>query len=246
MKKWLMFLLATSVAAALAAGMSRAPEALRRLEVFRVTDVDFGAGRYLTRAEALETLALRPDANVWDDREVLEARLRDHPLVRDARVRRRFPGTLLLEIEEEEPVALYPNPTLEPIDGAGRILPIDPAAHRLDLPLIAMAPGEDREGLTPGQRRLLAEEITRIGAGEPRFLARISEITLEGREELRASVWDPPLTLHFRPGLSSRRIREALRVLEDAGTRFQDARVVDLDLRYDDQVVVRVNRVEGE
>ena len=245
MRPWLTFLLAVTLAVALAEGLNRLPDVLARLEVFRVTDVDYTGGRYLTEAEAEATLGLRPEASVWDDPGLWEERLLNHPLVEEAKVRRRFPGTLVLEITEKEPVALYPNPTLEPVDAAGRLLPIDPARHRLDLPLMNPGMAEDHASLTPAQRRLLAEEIARIQAGDPEFLGRISEIALGRGGEMTASVWDPPFTLHFRAGLSSQRIREGLRVLRDAAGRFPEAAVVDLDLRYDDQVVIRMNQVEG-
>jgi hypothetical protein len=131
------------------------------------------------------------------------------------------------------------------VDEAGRFLPIDPALHRLDLPLMASREERGAGSLTPAQRRLLAGEISRIAAGDPDFLARVAEVTLGGGGDLQAQLWDPPFTLHFRPGLPSQRIRDGLRVLGDAMARFEGAEVVALDLRYEDQVVIRMNRVEG-
>ena len=245
MRRSLVFLLVLTLAVALADGLSRAPEALARLEVFRVVEIQFDGGRYLTREEALQTVAVPIMASVWDDAEEWEDRLRSHPLVRDARIQRRFPGTLVLNVEEREPVALYPNPLLEPVDESGAFLPIDPTLHRLDVPLMASREEEGPGSLTPAQRRLLAGEIARIGSEDPEFLARVSEITLGGRDDLQARLWDPPFTMHFRPGLPGQRIRDGLRVLRDAMAQFEGSEVVELDLRYDDQVVLRLNRAEG-
>ena len=47
------------------------------------------------------------------------------------RVERRLPNRLRVEIEERRPVALAATPTLEPVDGEGVRLPIDPTLYVL-------------------------------------------------------------------------------------------------------------------
>jgi hypothetical protein len=245
MKRWFAFWGIVALAVAMAGIMSRAPKALAKVEAFRVTGIRIEGARYLSHEEALKTLALPTDASVWDDTRNWEMRLEHHPLVAGVTVHRRFPGTLVLQVVEREPVALYPGPVLEPVDRSGRVLPIDPAVHRLDLPIMALAGSEGSGPLTPGQRRLLAEEIHRITQGDPEFLARVSDITLDSRGDLHARVWDPPVILHFRAGVPYRRVQAGLRVLEDASTRFEGKPITDLDLRYEDQVVVRLARAGG-
>jgi hypothetical protein len=245
MKPWFAFWGIVALAVALAGVMSRAPRALARVEAFRVTAIRVEGARYLSHEEALKTLSLPAEASVWDDTRGWEMRLEHHPLVAAVTVHRRFPGTLVLQVVEREPVALYPGPALEPVDRSGRVLPIDPAVHRLDLPIMALAGSDGAAALTPGQRRLLAEEIHRITQGDPEFLAWVSDITMDFKGDLRARAWDPPVLIHFRAGVPYRQIQAGLRVLEDASGRFEGRRVTDLDLRYEDQVVVRLARAGG-
>ena len=245
MRSWLAFLFMAALAVALAAVASRAPEALAKVEAFRITEVRLEGNRFLTQAEVEKTLAVPPLASVWDDLDAWEDRLRSHPLVEDAEISRRFPGTLILRVVERNPVALVSNPTLEPVDASGQFLPIDPAAHRLDLPLITIGGRGRVKTLSAAERRLVAGEIARMSQGDPEFLARISEVSLDPRGDLRAEIFDPPMTLLFRPHLPSRRIQEGLRVLGDALIRFEGAEIAKLDLRYEDQVVVRLSRAEG-
>jgi hypothetical protein len=260
MKRWFAFWGTVALAVALAGVLSRTPRALAKVEAFRVTGIRVEGARYLTQEEALKTLALPAQASVWDDTRNWEMRLRHHPLVSRVTVHRRFPGTLVLQVEEREPVALYPAPALEPVDRSGRVLPIDPGEHPLDLPIMALAGARGLEALTPAQRRLMAEEIHRITQGDPELLARVSDITLDARgdlharlsgmppesgSDLNARALDSPVILHFRPGVPHRRIQAALQVLEDASTRFEGRRVTDLDLRYEDQVVARLARAGG-
>ena len=155
------------------------------------------------------------------------------------------------------PVAIDPDRAvrpLEPVDALGTILPIDPAKHHLDLPIIHLSGGGGGVALTAAERRLVAGEISRLAQWDPEFVAGLSEVTLDPRGDLRAEVWrrddqgeiwDLPVTLRFHPNLPNRRVQEGLRVLGDAMIRFEGAVVADLDLRYEDQVVVRLHRTRG-
>jgi cell division septal protein FtsQ len=250
-KRVVVFAFLAGLGAATAALLSRVPEVLRSVEAFHVREVRVEGTRFLSRTEAIRFLSLPPGTSVWDDLEPLEERLETHTLVEDVRIRRRLPSTLLLEVEEEEPVALVATPALEPVDEVGRLLPIDPAWHRLDLPLL-LPPGGEAGVLGPAERKLLAGEMAKLARTDPAFLARISDATLGRNGKVRVRIWDRDrregsmVTVHFSPGLSSRRTQEGLRVLGDARARFGEARVVALDLRYDDQVVVRLDRSTGE
>lgn len=251
MKTGLPFALVAVLVLVLAVCFSRVPEALARMEGFRVTGIRLEGNRFLTREEVLNSLGIPPSASVWDDLGAWEDRLRTHLLVKDVRIRRRLPGTLVMDVTETLPVALVPNPTLEPMDASGRLLPIDPARHRLDLPLVSLEGRDKVATLSVAERRLVAGEIARISRHDPEFLARISDVTLNARGDLRAriwrrdpvrEVWDLPVSFLFHPDLPARRIQEGLRVLEDALTRFDGAGISALDLRYEDQVVVRLTR----
>lgn len=251
MKRVVVFALLAGLGAATAALLSRAPEVLRRVEAFHVREVRVEGTRFLSRTEAIRFLSLPPGTSVWDDLEPMEERLETHSLVEDVRIRRRLPSALLLEVEEKEPVALVATPALAPVDEAGRLLPIDPAWHRLDLPLLLPPDVGEAGVLSPAERKLLAGEMAKLARTDPAFLARISDATLDRMGRMRARIWDRDrregsmVTVHFSPGLSSRRVQEGLRVLGDARARFEGARVVALDLRYDDQVVVRLDRSTG-
>ena len=97
MKRWLTFVLVLALAVASGGVVSRIPEALAEVEAFKVVEVRLRGARFLTEVEANRVLALSDGASVWDDTKVLEARVKEHPLVDDVTIHRRFPGTLLLQ-----------------------------------------------------------------------------------------------------------------------------------------------------
>ena len=114
-----------------------APLALRRLAFFRVRQVELVGIRYLDADQVLAVLHLSPRASVFDDTNILAARLRGLDGVADASVMRRPPASLKVIVREVEPVALVANArgALAPVDAAGRPMPFDVAG--LDLPIVA-------------------------------------------------------------------------------------------------------------
>ena len=111
-------------------------QGLRRLSFFDIRRVELVGGHYLTAAMVAEALAVPPGMSVFDDLEPLRERVRALPGVREARISRRLPGSLLVTIREAEAVALTErNGRLVPLDTRGRPLPFDPTRPADDLPL---------------------------------------------------------------------------------------------------------------
>jgi cell division protein FtsQ len=214
------------------------PRVVRKVaqsNVFRVSELELKGARYLTLEEATASAAVPPGASVWDDPSEWEARLESHPLVREARVRRRIPGTLVFDVQEREPVGLVPTPTLEVVDAEGRILPIDPSEHALDLPLLRVSSGA-RE--TDKLRAELAAEVERLARVSPEFAGMVSELSTDERGDLLARWGEPAVTFRFTPAVTARKLREGVLVLLEI-TRETGEAPETVDLRFEEQVVVR-------
>ena len=202
-----------------------APPLLSRMEFFRVRKVEIEGARYLAPDELLERLAIDTTMSVWDDLDPLVARVSEHPQVLEARIDRRLPGTLVIHIDENLPVALVPAASgFHAIDAAGRTLPIDPSRTLVDLPIIARA---DSAVL-----RLLAA----VREAEPRVFDRISEVRRVGAREVLFLLTSYPVRAML--DVSPRRLADIFPVEEDLARR--NARIAELDLRYRDQVIARV------
>ena len=247
-----------SVALIVAAAAPRIPEGLARIDIFEVTGYYLVGGRYLTLEEAVDALGVPPGANLWDDLDPWEERLRRHPLVREARIRRKLPGTLVLEITERTPVALLPTPTLEPVDEEGVLLPVDPTVHRLDLPLLRLSAGGrtgagdlrvDPEGRGVADSvtlRWLAGVVVELTEADPHLMARVSEIALGERGGVTAHLASPAVDILFFFPLSMRRLNQGVAALQDALARGGSPTTrATVDLRYEDQVVVSFSPSKG-
>ncbi len=243
MRSQVRILVGTLALAGLWTGARRIPGALASMDTFRVTHVEFHGLRFLARSEALADLDLSPDATVWMDTKPLVRRLEADPLVKGARVRRKIPSTLVVEVTERQPVALVPTPTLEPVDAEGVRLPIDPARHRLDLPVME-SPVRPARGvrLLPSRSRRLAAEVGHLLEADTAFHQLVSDVSEPDPNTVLARWSSPRVDFLLRPDTPPSRLKEGLVVLADAIGRDPGHPPTVIDLRYADQVVVRRSR----
>lgn len=214
------------------------PLALRKIESFEVREVRLEGARFLDRTEAIRTAGIGAGASVWDDSSEWERRLGEHILVERAQVKRQLPNTLVLEVEESTPVALLPMPTLEPVDRHGRVLPIDPARYRLDLPVLQASADPARADFSSStELKVLLGEVVRLREIDPELIRRASELAIDPRGDVIVRLFSPDVEIRYRPPIQATRLAEGLHALSDALKRTEDVRVV--DLRFDGQVVVR-------
>jgi cell division septal protein FtsQ len=225
------------------AGAWGARAAARQMAFFRVRAVEVKGVRYLQPNEIVARLRIDTVASLWDDLEPYRRRVMRHPQVSSVEITRRMPGTLVVTIKENLPVALIQTSAgLLPYDSLGKQLPIDPARTNLDLPIVAT--------IDP----VLLKLVGAIHAAEPRVFARIEEVRRTGRDEilLTLSRGERPAgvagniaapesrTLRVRVpvGLSVERLADIFPVETDLARR--QLRVGELDLRYRDQVIARL------
>ena len=236
----------TVVALGAAMGTRRLARAVAAMEFFRVEQIEVNNLRYLDRATVLALAAVPAGVSVWDDPTPYVERLEHSPLVANVSVRRALPGTLVFRIDESEPVALLPTPTLEPIDAEGRVLPIDPSALRLDLPLLrASLDPIDPNFLSSHALRTLLEEVVRLRDVVPELSSRVSSIGFAPDGAVEVSLFSPDITLLYRAPATEERLVVGFEVLGNARRERPDQAPQVIDLRFEDQVVVRFADARG-
>lgn len=200
-------------------------ELLATLSFFRVRHIAFHGARYVSPADLLERLAIDTTMSVWMDLDPLEERLVGHIQVRAAHIERRLPGTLVVRVTENLPLALVPGTGgFSVVDSAGRVLPIDPSRTTVDLPIV---PATDTAVL-----RLLGE----LRVAFPALFERVSEVRRPARDELVLRL--AALPVRVMDDVSAARFAELLLVEADLARR--DLTPVEIDLRYRDQVIARL------
>ena len=197
---------------------------MSRLDFFRVRTVRVEGARYLDAADVVRRLEVDTLRSIWDELAPLERRVTAHPQVRAARVERRLPGTLVVHVEEHQPVAFVAAAAgLRVHDAAGRVLPVDPSRADLDLPVL--------EKPDSTLLRLLGE----VQTAAPSLFRRISEVRRTG-DDVLLQLYD--VAVRVRPTVSARRLADIPPVEADLSRRRIP--VAELDLRFRDQVIARL------
>jgi cell division protein FtsQ len=227
-----------------------------KLAFFRVRNVVVEGTRYLSPDSVVARLALDTMRSVFDDTPPLEQKIRAMPQVADVSIKRKLPGTLVVEVRENPPVALAPGAQgLDVVDSVGVTLPIDPAVEpALDLPIadqrdvaLTRMLGDVRTRSSVLYRRI--SEVSRSGAGDVVILlttnnpaSRLVAIDSAStpRDSASAMTSNTPSLLRVRAkvGVSAARLTDIFPVEFDL--RRRGARVAELDLRYRDQVIARL------
>ena len=209
----------------LGTGSGWGPRVLAEMSFFRLRRVQVVGARYVGADSIVALLRVDTTRSIWDETDELVARVRMHPQVSDVEIARRVPGTLVVTITERVPVAFVPTARgLEPLDAAGQALSIDPSRVNVDLPVLAR---RDTTVL-----RLLGELRER----SPQLYERVSAARRVGRREILLELGG--MNVRAMDDVSVERLGEILPVEADLARR--QARAVELDLRYRDQVIARV------
>jgi cell division septal protein FtsQ len=112
---------------------------MRRMDFFRVRRIEVAGARYIVPSDIVTLLHVDTLASVWDPTGPLVARVGRNPQVQRVAIHRKLPGTLVVDITENLPIALVPTPegVLAAYDARGVLLPIDLARMTVDLPVLA-------------------------------------------------------------------------------------------------------------
>lgn len=201
------------------------PLVLRQLSFFRVRKVEIVGARYASVSELMDRLHVDTTVSVWDPTAPMVARLASDPQLRKVSVRRKLPGTLVVEIQESLPIALVStNDGLRAYDERGTLLPIDLARTPIDAPIL---PRRDL-----GLLHLLG--VLRNEA--PALYDRLSEIRITAPDEVLLQFAATPVRAMY--DVTPARLAEIAPVEDDLARRGLHA--AEIDLRYRDQVIARL------
>ena len=213
---------AVAIVAGVLVLMFAMPRALSRSSFFRVRRVEVVGARYLTGPEIVAALELSQSASLFDPLEPVERAAIAIRGVRRASVSRRWPGTLVLRVEEFEPVAFTPRREgLALVDARGRVLPFDPTRAPADLPVAPADP-------------LVTRLIARLKESEPAVFRAIVSASRD-RQSVVLEAGDRRFLL--RTDASAAQLKALAAVVEDLARKGRRYR--ELDARFTDRVFVR-------
>lgn len=204
-----------------------APRTLRRMDSFRVRRVEVTGTRFLAPHDALRASGIDTKSTVFDDFAAWTRALENLSLVASVRIERKLPSTIRISIVEAAPVALLNANVLTPVNAAGETLPLDPSRVDLDLPVIAST--------------AILPTLLEIKRYEPAMYGWISDAD-QTRDGVRIRLRSPAgavALIAARPEPAG--LRELRTTLADLAARQEINRLIRIDARYRDQIVVALS-----
>jgi cell division protein FtsQ len=201
------------------------PLLLRQLSFFRVRKVEIIGARYVPVGDIMDRLRIDTTVSVWDPTGPLVTRLASHPQLRSVSVRRRLPATLVVEVQENPPIALVAtNDGLRAYDARGTLLPIDLARIPVDAPIL------------PRRDVGLLQLLSVLRNEAPTLYDRVSEVRITAPDEVVFQMGSTPV--RAMRDITPARLTEIAPVEDDLARRGLHA--AEIDLRYRDQVIARL------
>lgn len=193
----------------------------------RIRTVETIGRKRTTKTELTQALAsLEGEYILTVDLDAVRERLQALPWVRRAALRRLLPGTILVELEEYEPAAIWHSQGgARLIDRQGEIVPIDELEPWRDLPVVA---GEGAAQQVAALFDLLAAfpDIAQRTTGAAWVGGRRWNLLLDNRLEVRLPEREPAAALR-------------LLLREQARNRLLDRAIGSIDLRAREWIAVR-------
>ncbi len=180
--------------------------------------------------EALEPL--RGQHLLWISLADVEGRLSENRWIRGANLRKKMPDSLVVEIQERQPVVLLRRDEgLFYVDRSGTVVDLYDPARETDLLLLSVAPGARLE-VEPALA--VAAELELVA---PDWASGLSEVEVLGGDDFRLFTAALPFPVLVSLGGVGRQVRKFREVIPEITRRYD--RVAAVDLRFSRQIVVQ-------
>jgi cell division protein FtsQ len=177
-------------------GAARGVQWVQAHPYFSIREIDVHTNGRVDAQTLVSWAGLAPGMSMWSAGEAAaEVRLLAHPRIASASVERRFPGQVLVRVEERTPVAILFADRQLLVARDGVVFPPIPAEALGDLPYITGLAGEDPSA-TPVAARLREAARLAVAWRERGQWPPISEIR-PGDDELVVFVAGTPLAVRF-------------------------------------------------
>lgn len=111
---------------------------LNAQELFQLKKITIEGNQFVKRLEILNLVQIDSSANLLEfDLQKISTRVKQHPLIDKVLVSRRLPSTLVIKLQEKEPLAILNDSELVAVDEKGNVMPEFQTEMLFDTPIIS-------------------------------------------------------------------------------------------------------------
>jgi len=248
-------LLVSGAVAGLAMGSLALSGWTKTSPAFNLNTIDVAGNRFVGKEDIIAVSGLERGRNIWSaDLAETERRLMLDRQFEQVAVTRRLPGTVVVRVEELQPIAFVQLDRLYGVSERGALIPLSPGNGLPDLPVITVgassypqAPGaaesEGRSFETLRDAMLVNPEMARalylmraLRTMSPGMYDELSEIHVSSPDDPIAYMVEGGLAIRFGTGHYPRKIEMLKRTVERLEADAIRTRLI--DLRFKDQAIV--------
>ena len=249
-------LFVSGAAAGLVMGSLALSEWTKTSPAFKLKTIDVAGNRLVGKEDIITVSGLERGRNIWSvDLAETERRLMLDRRFEQVSLTRRLPGTVVVRVEERQPIAFVQLDRLYGVSERGELIPLTPGNGLPDLPVITVdassyrrapdaAESRDRGFETLRDAMLVNPEMARalylmrvLRTMSPGMYDELSEIHVSRPDDPIAYMVEGGLAIRFGTGNYPRKIEMLRRTVEKLETDAIRTRLI--DLRFKDQVIVR-------
>ena len=237
----------TTVAGGITYGVFRTSALAAHAHVLEVETILVRGNERLSKGEVLAVLSgLRGQNLMWTDLDVWRTRLLSSPWVRDAALRRSLPSTVEVVVSERQPLGIGRiNSDMYLVDERGVIIDqYGPQYADLDLPIIdgLSTASSGGSSLTDESRADLAARVIAAVKSKPAIARRLSQVDVTDLHNASVILSGDQAVIQLGDDQFLARLQSYLDLAPTLRERVAD--IDSVDLRFDDRIYVRPNKVE--
>lgn len=206
-------------------------------ELFHLKEIKIVGSKFIRKSELLQLAAIDSSRNLFDyDLEEIAKRVEKHTFVKKVSVKRRFPATLLIQIEARMPLALLSQNELIAIDEEGKPMPKPQPDFFIDYPIITNLPSTENK---TGALQTVLGFLYYLKKEQFALYSEISDITYLQNVGIHFHLYGNCIPVFFgKENLEDKAVSFMI-VLKKIKTTKTLAQIQYFDLRFGNQVVVK-------
>lgn len=237
-KKTLRLIALIAMVGLLGVGIQNASSALSESDFFKMSHIKVVGNQLLPDQDVLVWSQLQVGDNLFDcDLDAVTQHIEDQPIIKRVLLLREPPETLVISLEERQPIALVATSKgLLGVDAESQFFPIPNTP--INLPILTnLAPKQDSTGIYHSKNiHTWVPFLTTLKRETPNFWNEISEIRITNKNTATVYLVGDQLTLHMHLKNPKQQVQNFRAYTQASSRKIADLAYI--DLRFENQVVV--------
>jgi len=213
---------------------------LNAQELFSLKDIKVEGNRFAKKSELLNLIKVEPSVSLLEfDTQKIANQVEQHPLIQRATVSRSLPSSLVIRVQEKEPLAILNNSVLLALDEKGQPMPVFRTEMFFDYPIISNIKLPKNHPEENSELNQVIDFLNFTKAKNFALYSEISEISYSKNIGIYFYLNEGAIPVILGNGNLQKKCANLLVVLNLVKRENKLAKVKCFDLRFKNQVIVK-------